>query len=667
MSEPEVVQAFGAIAQSYARLGLRVFPLMPASKVPFPNTRGFKDATDDLDVVRAWWREHPTANIGIATGESSGLFVLDVDGPAGEAALAWLEADLGSLPITAEVRTHKGRHLYFRHFPGSRNTASFLGERIDTRGEGGYVVAPPSVHPDGGSYSWAPGRSPRERRRADAPEWLCKLLEKKDPTPAPSTWKPTDERTSKRARAFVLGALRREHDEVARAGSGTRNPRLSQAAYALGGYVPTGFLEEHEIRDALRSAAQACGVWAEDGERRCMDTIDRGIEAGINAPRPLPEERPQSTHYDDPAYHQDPPPIAQDVGAPAPAPPEVPFGVWVGPWAELEAMDLPEAKVLCTVGEVPIAESETLLLYGPPNVGKSLLGMQLALGVAMEGKPVLIVQGEGSKRALRERLRRLARGLAPDGIERTLPHVTITHGEFGLAEHIKLWRHTLEATKPALVMLDPMVSFFRGDENASSEMAAFLAHVAVARHMGATVVVVHHGTKLDGEGKSRERGSGALRAWCDEAIGLSEGKGGEVLADHNKSRERAKKGYQRLVWTFSDSAISCEWAEAEKQAGEKASEHKLATKLLGELEMAGGELPVSKAKALLRCNSAKMAEIITGLEAEGLLHRADGEVRDSIGRAHSARVLIKGPVPGLRCESVLGRNHWSGNPESEND
>lgn len=666
MSEPEVVQAFGAIAQSYARLGLRVFPLAPRSKVPL-TPRGFKDATDDVDQVRRWWAERPDANIGIACGESSGLFVVDVDGPAGEAALAWLEADWGSLPITAEVRTGKGRHVYLRHFPGARNTAGALGEGIDTRGEGGYVVAPPSVHPNGSIYSWAPGRSPREQRRADAPEWLCKRLEKPASSPTPSTWKPTDERTSKRARAFVLGALRREHNEVSRAPSGTRNARLSQAAYALGGYVSTGFLDEHEIREALRSAAQASGVWAEDGERRCLDTIDRGIAAGIDAPRPLPEERPATT-YDDPAYHAEtPPPIAQDVGAPAPAPPEVPFGVWVGPWSELEAMDLPEAKVLCTVGEVPIAESETLLLYGPPNVGKSLLGMQLALGVAMEGKSVLIVQGEGSKRALRERLRRLARGLAPDGIERALPHVTITHGEFGLAEHIKLWRHTLEATKPALVMLDPMVSFFRGDENASSEMAAFLAHVAVARHMGATVVVVHHGTKLDGEGKSRERGSGALRAWCDEAIGLSEGKGGEVLADHNKSRERAKKGYQRLVWSFSDSAISCEWAEAEKQAGEKVSEHKLATKLLGELEMAGGELPVSKAKALLRCNSAKMAEIITGLEAEGLLHRADGEVRDSIGRTHAARVLIKGPVPGLRPGNVLGRTHWSGNTESEKD
>jgi hypothetical protein len=195
-------------------------------------------------------------------------------------------------------------------------------------------------------------------------------------------------------------------------------------------------------------------------------------------------------------------------------------------------------------------------------------------------------------------------------------------------------------------------------------MAAFLAHVAVARHMGATVIVVHHSTKVDSDGNSRERGSGALRAWCDEAIGLSAGKSADVLADHNKSREHAKKGFQRLEWVFSDEAIELCWLEAEKQAAEKVSEHKLSAKLLGELDLAAGEMTVAQAKAVLRCSSTRMAEILVGLEREGLLHRTDGEVRDGKGRTHPAKVIRKGPaegrfVPGL---GVLGHA-----TESENE
>lgn len=348
-----------------------------------------------------------------------------------------------------------------------------------------------------------------------------------------------------------------------------------------------------------------------------------------------------------------------------PAPPE---GVWVGTWAELEALELPEPTTLCTVGDIPLAAAETLLIYGPSNVGKSLLGMRLALSVAMTGLPVLIVQGEGSKRNFRERLRKLAKGLDPHGVERAMPHVTLTHGDFGLVEHIALWKGLIERSKPALVMLDPMVSYFRGDENAADEMATFLAHVTTARTAGASVVVVHHSTKPDSEGRSRERGSGALRAWCDEAIGLVKGKGaGEVLVSHDKSREHGMKGSQKLTWAFSDAAIGCEFEGAEPSAAEKISEHKLSVKLLGELEMAAGEMTVSQAKAVLRCSSAKMAEILIGLEKEGLLHRVDGEVRDSKGRAHYAKVIRKGRCIESENADYSRTGRWSGNSWSENE
>lgn len=389
MSEHAATPAYGAIAASYARLGLRVFPLAPRSKVPL-TPRGFKDATEDQATIAAWWREWPHANIGIATGEASGLFVVDVDGPAGESALAWLEADYGSLPLTAEVRTGKGRHLYFRHFPGARNTASTLGERIDTRGEGGYVVAPPSVHPDGHVYGWVEGRSPREKRRADAPEWLCKLLEKptKAAEPSPSTWQPSNEREAAHARAYVMAALRREHDEVARAGEGTRNVRLSGAAYAMGGYVP--HVTEREIEDALRSAAVASGVWAEDGEHRCVDTIRRGIAAGMDAPRPLPEPRQRPS-----ARYQEP-----KAAEPSPSPSPAPQHPWKTP--AQRALELGSQGERMPTGLPTIDEwtrggllgRRLVAIGGAPGAGKTALALQLAHTFFDRGHAVAVLAAD---------------------------------------------------------------------------------------------------------------------------------------------------------------------------------------------------------------------------------------------------------------------------------
>lgn len=323
-----------------------------------------------------------------------------------------------------------------------------------------------------------------------------------------------------------------------------------------------------------------------------------------------------------------------------PAPPE---GVWVGTWEELEALELPESSVLANVGDVPLHSAESLLIYGPSNVGKSLLGMRLALAVAMAGHPVLIVQGEGSKRNFRERLRRLARGLGGDD-SLVKANVHLTHGNFGLVEHIALWKGLVEKAKPALVMIDPMVSYFRGDENAADEMAVFLSHVDIAKAAGATVVVVHHSTKPDAEGKSRERGSGALRAWCDEAIGVTKGKADEVLLTHDKSREHGMKGVQKITWTFSDTLIACDFAEAPPDAAKKAKEHKRERDLLGELDLAGGEMPLADVrKKLGSLSGTALQELVSGLEEKGLVHRVTSESEDSLGRGRDVVLLRKGP------------------------
>jgi hypothetical protein len=148
-----------------------VFPCRPHDKRP-ATAHGCKDATTDVIAIQAWWRENPNYNIGIATGAISGIFVLDVDGA--EAALSRLEAQLGKIPPTVEVITARGRHLYFK-YPDTPvgNTASKIADGIDTRGDGGYVLAPPSVHPSGRRYCWSVDSA---NAITDAPQWLLELL-----------------------------------------------------------------------------------------------------------------------------------------------------------------------------------------------------------------------------------------------------------------------------------------------------------------------------------------------------------------------------------------------------------------------------------------------------------------------------------------------------------
>lgn len=118
----------------------------------------------------------PEANLGIVTGPGSGIFVLDVDDKIdgiGSQTLSGLEEKFGALPETLTAKTGSGRHLYFKH-PGAKvyTRAGELGPGLDVRGDGGYVVAPPSVHANGNRYEWLDPNAPI----AAAPDWLLSVV-----------------------------------------------------------------------------------------------------------------------------------------------------------------------------------------------------------------------------------------------------------------------------------------------------------------------------------------------------------------------------------------------------------------------------------------------------------------------------------------------------------
>jgi len=134
-----------------SREGFPVFPVERHSKKPLVRWQPYQQRLQTEQEVKNWWERWPEANIGMATGSLSRLVVLDCDSPDA------LEIFITSFPEardTAQAQTGRGRHFYFAWEPGIRTASAILGPGIDLRGEGGFIILPPSVHSNGKIYEW---------------------------------------------------------------------------------------------------------------------------------------------------------------------------------------------------------------------------------------------------------------------------------------------------------------------------------------------------------------------------------------------------------------------------------------------------------------------------------------------------------------------------------
>jgi hypothetical protein len=153
-----------------------------------PRTRhGVNDASLDLSQVHDWWTRTPNANVGIATGKVSGIFVLDVDPRnGGDESLGALVELHGPLPQTVRCKTGGGgEHYYFTYEPGLACKASFM-PGLDIKSDGGYVVAPPSGHASGGKYEWDADGHPDDVPLSAAPPWLLNAISGRDKGTSPA-------------------------------------------------------------------------------------------------------------------------------------------------------------------------------------------------------------------------------------------------------------------------------------------------------------------------------------------------------------------------------------------------------------------------------------------------------------------------------------------------
>ena len=248
------------VARELARLGVPVFPCSPGGKRPIPE-RGFHEATTDAGQVEAWWRQRPRANLAIPTGAASGVVVVDIDVHKVDGYAAYGRAERSGLlpePLAVVTTPTGGRHLYYPADAEREQQSWQVGRAgIDFRGDGGYIIVPPSLRTiDGYPASYQVEAVAGAMVAPLAAQRLRDFLDPRPkytpaPAPAPPGGWPLD--------------VARLASQVARRPEGERNLGLFKAACRMAehGHSP------REALDALGPAAGQSGL----GEREIIRTV----------------------------------------------------------------------------------------------------------------------------------------------------------------------------------------------------------------------------------------------------------------------------------------------------------------------------------------------------------------------------------------------------------
>ncbi len=254
---------------------------------------GLNDATTNSEQVQWWWRRFPQANIGLATGHR--FDVLDVDGHAGERAIARLSAAHPFGPPGPVVRTGRGGwHLYLAP-TGLGNPKPRGLEQVDWRGLGGYVLAPPSRHASGQAYRWV---RDLDTPIPQVPAALRERLER--PAPAQSAARPTVNPLTP-GHPYGQRALDARLAAVARAPKGDRNRSLYTAGLRLFSLVAGGVLGREQVEAGLLAAAERSGLLHEEPTQtrntiRSAEKVAKQHPAGVPARNRPPRRPPTGRH-----------------------------------------------------------------------------------------------------------------------------------------------------------------------------------------------------------------------------------------------------------------------------------------------------------------------------------------------------------------------------------
>jgi hypothetical protein len=264
----------------YAQAGFGVIPLRENDKVPDPKyaPNGLKNATTDTMLIEDWVVRGWVGNIGILP--PVGYVVIDVDGDQGVIEMQKLQELHGRLPTTRTQRTGTGWHRLYQHDgPPLAMSKKRLGcSHVDLRGEGqSYIVAAPSIHPNGSEYRWMTGRD----TIATLPPAYCELLAHAEPQLIGTGQLRERGADEGDGSPYGVAALAQECQSIRASQPGNRNHQLNASAFAIGQLVAGGELNHAAAYNQLAMAAYDIGL----SDPEVGKTLHSGFAAGREAPR----------------------------------------------------------------------------------------------------------------------------------------------------------------------------------------------------------------------------------------------------------------------------------------------------------------------------------------------------------------------------------------------
>jgi archaellum biogenesis ATPase FlaH len=466
-------------ALKYLSFGFSVIPLKPKDKKPaITSWVEFQERKPTEDEIKSWFFGKEN-NIAIVTGAISGLTVVDLDSQEA------IEFSIKhNFPLTPLVKTGKGYHAYYRYKNGVRNFQKRDDmPGIDLRGDGGYVVAPPSIHPSGEVYKWVKGKGLNESAMADLPEIvLCKNPQEKTP-------------------------LKELYSGVSK---GSRNDSLARLC---GSWVNDNLTYEECLENAF--------IWNSKNKeplpnKEIITTIKSIFEKHR---RTHPEKNTTNTTDNNNLKKTDTVAHTQWIENGL-----IHFGIG-------DLLDTTPEPIDWLVEDL-IVSNALCLIDGLGASGKSILMLQLAVAVAsgspflgfatQEGK-VLYINAEDDIRIQHWRLKNIANNYPK--IDEKRDNLTflntdnlgeipfLTEKEYGKIKPTNFYnglKKLCEKWKPNLVIIDPL-SYFLHDENSSDSAIAFYY---LLRQLNAAIILIHHQSKAamnnGGAQRAKARGSSVL-------------------------------------------------------------------------------------------------------------------------------------------------------------
>ncbi|MCL6447844.1 MAG: bifunctional DNA primase/polymerase [Armatimonadetes bacterium] len=409
----------------------------PGKHPRIPNWKEYQARRPTAEELARWRKQFPGCNWAVVTGQVSGVIVLDVDGPEGAEAVKGKH-----LPLTWAVQTGKGIHYYFKHPGFSVPNGVRVLPGVDVRGDGGYVVAPGSVHASGRKYAWVPGMNPEDLPDGPAPcpKWLLELLQgKRQP-----------------------GGKREKVNPV----------------NVLNG-VPEGLRDTTLFRYACRLRTQ--GLTKEEALRLVL-------EAARNSQPPFPEETAKEK-VESAWKYQKAKEEAQKLNLPS----------------GISAQELINREFPDPLWVVPGLLPEGLaILAGRPKIGKSWLALGVAVAVAsggialgqikVEKANVLYLALEDGPRRLKNRLTSVLQGEeAPQGLHFFTEFPRLDQGGLQALEDV------IQAHNAKLLIVDTVVKLRppgRRNSNVYQEDYAVMGALkTLADRHNAAILVLHHQNK----------------------------------------------------------------------------------------------------------------------------------------------------------------------------